>query len=407
MGDRIVITGIGLISPAGSGKEAFWQALKQGVSQLRPVTLFDASKYPNQLAGEIPDFDPKRFLGSTGIRHFDRTSLLLASSTKLALEDAGYLKTTHNGSDLGIVIGSTFGSISSIIAFDSESVKEGPSYVNPMDFPNTVLNAPASRASIMYQIRGINATVSTGETSGVDAMIYACDFLRLRRAEALLAGGCYGLTEDIFGGFSRVGALAGSRPGCEEISAPFDVRRNGIVLGEASCLFLLERLEDAQRRKAKIYAEIKGYATAFTPLGADKIRGPKKAVLEALRRSSLEPDRLSCVFAGANSTEEGDRLETFLFKEAFADRAKSIPVSAVKSAVGECLDAGSALQVAAAVMALKEGVVPPTINYQQPDNECDLDYVPNRRRDMDVNTALISAFSPTGHNSFLVLSLPS
>ena len=191
MEKQIVITGIGIISSIGSDKESFWQNLINGVSGIKPVTLFDVSSFKSKLAGEISDFDAKEYLGKKGIRHIDRTSLLTSSATKLAMADANLENNTCCGDDLGIVIGSTYGSIDSISAFDMEALKEGPSYVNPMAFPNTVLNAPASRASIFCNATGLNTTVSTGVTSGIDAIVYAADFLKMERIKAVLAGSVF------------------------------------------------------------------------------------------------------------------------------------------------------------------------------------------------------------------------
>ena len=216
-------------------------------------------------AGEIADFDPKEYLGKKGIRHIDRTSLLVSSAAKLAMEDANITHETYDADELGIVIGSTYGSIDSISSFDLEGLQEGPTFVNPMDFPNTVLNAPASRVSIFCNATGLNSTISTGTASGLDAIIYASDFLRLGRGKAVLAGGVHGLTPDIFWGAYSSGILSGSSDGDVEISAPFDKRRNGFVIGEASALLVIERLDDALERNAKIYAEIKGYGCTFNP----------------------------------------------------------------------------------------------------------------------------------------------
>ncbi|MFN3466854.1 MAG: beta-ketoacyl-[acyl-carrier-protein] synthase family protein, partial [Candidatus Brocadiales bacterium] len=308
MQKRVVVTGIGIISPIGTGREAFWEALAGGVSGIRPITLFDVSKYTSRVAGEISDFSPKTYLGQKGIRHFDRTSLLVTAATAMALEDAR-LNKVYGEEDMGIVVGSTFGSINSISTFDMEALKEGPNYVNPMDFPNTVLNAPASRASIFCQAKGLNSTVSTGETSGVDAIIYAADFLKMERIKVVLAGGVYGLTRDIFWAAYRAGVLSGSRDSQPEICSPFDMRRNGIILGEGAALLVLETLEDALARKATIYAEVKGYGTAFNPtnLSQSDLQGGIRAVSMSLQEAGLRPKDISYISANANSSPNGDR----------------------------------------------------------------------------------------------------
>ncbi|MEE9200975.1 MAG: beta-ketoacyl-[acyl-carrier-protein] synthase family protein [Candidatus Brocadiales bacterium] len=406
MGDRIVVTGISVISPVGVGKESFWENLQNGVSGIRPVSLFDVDGYSSKNAGEIPDFDPTIYLGKKGIRHFDRTSLLVTAAASLCVED-GKLKGVYEEDDLGIIFGSTFGSIDSISSFDMEALAEGPNYVNPMAFPNTVLNAPASRASIFCQAKGVNTTISTGESSGVDAVICAADFLRLGRIKAVLAGGGHGLTKEVFRSSSRAKVLSGSRnAGSDEICAPFDKRRNGIVLGEGVAVLLLECLEDAQARGARIYAEIKGSGTSFNPVrgGGKDLEGGVRANAMALESAGLRPEDISLIYANANSSVNGDRLETAVIKESFGDLAKKIPVSAIKSMTGDCLDASGAMQCVAAVMSINTGIIPPTINYKESDPDCDLDYVPNEKRQAKIEHVLVETFSYTGNCSSLVMS---
>ncbi|MEE9558599.1 MAG: beta-ketoacyl-[acyl-carrier-protein] synthase family protein [Candidatus Brocadiales bacterium] len=411
MGNRIVVTGIGVISPVGIGKEKFWENLQNGVSGIKPISLFDVTNDSSKKAGEIPDFDAKEFLGKKGIRHFDRTSLLATAASSMCVEDAK-LGDAYKEEDLGIILGSTFGSIDSISAFDLEALNEGPNYVNPMDFPNTVINAPASRASIFCQAKGPNTTISTGESSGVDAMMYATDFLRLGRARVVLVGGVCGLTGNVFWGACRAGVLSGSgNAGSDvEICAPFDKRRNGIVMGEGAALLILEHQEDAQARGARIYAEVKGYGTSFNPNWgvSEDLSGGIKANLIALESAGLGPEDISLIYANANSSPNGDRMETVVIKESFGDHAKKIPVSAIKSMTGDCLDASGAMQCVAAVMSINTGVIPPTINYKEADPECDLDCVPNEKRqadaDAEIKHVLVESYSYTGNCSSLILS---
>lgn len=408
MEKRIVITGIGIISPIGCDKKSFWSNLIKGVSGIKPVTLFDVSALKSKLAGEITDFDATEYLGKKGIRHIDRTSLLTSSATMLAMQDSGVNEDTYNSDELGIVIGSTYGSIDSISQFDLEALKEGPNYVNPMAFPNTVLNAPASRASIFCHATGLNTTVSTGVTSGIDAIIYASDFLRMERIKAVLAGGVFGLTYGIYMGAFHSGLLAGSRDNSMEISAPFDKRRNGFVMGEGAAVLMLEDIDDAKKRGAKIYAGIKGYGTAFNPgkvLGYKGVKEDgKRSIVLAMKDASLSADDISYISACANSSITGDRRETNIIKDVFGQKAKEIPMSAIKSMIGECLDASGAMQTVASVMALNDNVVPPTINYEERSEECDLEYVPNNCRELEVKNVLINSFSDTGNVSSLILS---
>jgi 3-oxoacyl-[acyl-carrier-protein] synthase II len=401
MVERVVVTGVGVLSALGAGREALWRSLAVGASGLRPISLFAARTGGSRLAGEIAEFSPAPFIGAKGIRHFDRSALLLACAAKLALDDAGLSSGGGASPGIGLAVGSTYGSIGSIAAFDTEALREGPAYVNPMEFPNTVLNAPASRVSILLGLTGPNTTISTGETSGLDALGYATDFLRLGRAEAMLAGSVFGLGEDVHLGFARTGALSGSRGG-DELCAPFDRRRNGVVLGEGGCLLVLEPLARARARGARVYGEVTGYGNGFRPRGADPVVRGARVIRAAL--GSLLPRDVSCVFGGANSTVAGDRLEAQTLCAAFGGEATCPPVSAIKSMCGECLDASGALQAAAALLALAEHVVPPTINHRVADDDCAVDCVPNTARHMEVRHALLTASSRAGQSAAVLLS---
>ncbi len=334
MNSRLVITGISVLSPIGVNKEEFWNNLTNGVSGIKDITLFDVSRYKSKKAGEISDFDAKVYLGKKGIRHIDRTSLLVSSAAKLVMDDAKITHEIYGEDELGIVIGSTYGSIGSISSFDLEGLEEGPTFVNPMDFPNTVLNAPASRVSIFCNATGLNSTISTGTASGLDALIYASDFLKLGRGKAVLAGGVHGLTADIFWGAYRSGILSGSSNGDIEISAPFDKRRNGFIIGEAAALLVIERLEDALERDAKIYAEIKGYGCTFNPykVSCDNIDTTQgvRCVSLAMKDAGLNAEDISYIAACANSSVTGDKMEAKIIKDYFGDYADKIPVSAIK-----------------------------------------------------------------------------
>ncbi|GAB63282.1 MAG: beta-ketoacyl-[acyl-carrier-protein] synthase family protein [Candidatus Jettenia sp.] len=404
---RIVITGVSVLSSIGTGKDVFWENLTNGVSGIKPITLFDVSSFNSKQAGEISDFDAKVYLGQKGIRHIDRTSLLVSSAAVLAIKDANLENTTYNEEELGIVVGSTYGSIDSISSFDFQSLREGPNYVNPMDFPNTVLNAPASRASIFCKATGLNTTISNGVTSSIDAVIYASDFLRMGRVKAVLAGGVHGLTHDIFWGSHNSKILSGSRYGTLEICAPFDKRRNGMVIGEASALVVLETLENALKRNAHIYAEVKGYGTAFEPkmvISKDyQIDGNRRAVINAIQDAGLTLHDISYISANAYSGVYGDAMETQVIKEVFGMRANLIPVTAIKSMTGECFDASGALQTVAAVMSVNTHIIPPTINYKERDENCDLSYV-TQKSTLPAKNILINSFSRLGNNSSLIIS---
>jgi 3-oxoacyl-[acyl-carrier-protein] synthase II len=410
MHKAVVITGIGILSPIGIGRERFWEALFQGKTGFNKVSLFDTSPFNVHIAGEITDFDPISLLGKKGLRTLDRSTRLVNSAAKLALEDANLSITEGNTHTIGVAIGTTFGSLHSISQFDREGLIEGPKYVNPSHFPNTVLNSPASQVSIRFKIRGFNTTISTGFCASLDAVYYASDFIKLNRADAVLAGGVEELCEETFLGFHNLGCLSGTN-GSEPVSCPFDARRNGLILSEGSAVFILEDKEHALKRGADILADIKGYGNSFDPEAnrnfSHKGNGFKNAITTALQDASLNPEDIDYIVSCANSTKGLDRMETNVIKEVFGKHAFNIPVSAIKSMTGESFSASGALSLAAALGAINKGFIPPTVNYLEKDPECDLDYVPNKSRQKKINNVLISAIDPYGQNSVIILGKSS
>ncbi|MCX5677792.1 MAG: beta-ketoacyl-[acyl-carrier-protein] synthase family protein [Candidatus Omnitrophica bacterium] len=406
---RVVVTGIGIISSIGTGKDVFWQSLRAGKSGIRPITLFDTSTTRAKTAGEITDFKAESFLGERGLRTFDRVTKLVLSAAKLALDDTGFKYPLDEDLSVrtGVSLGSTLGSVWSISEFDKQGLREGPSTVNPALFPNTVINAPASQISIKYNIKGFNTTISTGFASSLDAIDYAANFIKLYDYDVVLAGGVEELCLQTFLGFHKIGHLAGSREGKAEVNCPFDKRRNGIILGEGACIFILEEMEHARKRGANIYAEILGYGASFDPKSKNvyspKADGATRAIKLALEESGTAPDEIDYISACANSTLDCDVMETRAVNRVFSDNAKKIPVSSIKSMIGDTFSASGAMNVAASIGAIKENFIPPTINYEVKDIRCDLDYVPNNSRDKKVAKVLINSFTPTGANSSLVV----
>jgi 3-oxoacyl-[acyl-carrier-protein] synthase II len=409
MNKRIVITGLGVLASNGIGKADFWKALEAGASGIRPATLFDTANLRAHLAGEIKDFNAEAILGQKGLRNLDRSTKLALSASKLAFDDAG-LRTpvSEDEADFyGVVLGTTMGSVWSISEFDKEALRGGPRSVNPALFPNTVINSPASQISIKFNIQGLNSTLSTGFCSSLDAIYYAMNMMRLYEYRIVLAGGVEELCEQTYKGFYKIGHLAGSRPGKEELDCPFDKRRNGIILGEGACIVILEELTAALDRGANIYAELLGYGTAFDPesrnIYSPKAKGAAQAIKNCLRDAGLDAGDIGYVSATANSTLDCDAMETVALKAVFGSKAKAIPVSSIKSMVGETFSASGAMNLAAGLAALNKDFIPPTINYEKPDRRCDLDCVPGKARKTGAGKVLIDAFSPTGSNSCLAI----
>ncbi len=403
---RVVITGIGVLSPIAIGRDSFWNAMIEGRTGFSPITVFDTGSFNVRSAGEIRDFDPEVFIGKKGLRDLDRSTRLVCSAAHLALDDAGFEVSAESTHLIGVAVGTTFGSLHSISQFDLQGLREGPRYVNPSHFPNTVINSPASRVSIRFQIKGFNTTISTGFCASLDACCYASDFIRMGRSAAVLAGGVEELCEETFLGFNRLGWLSGS-DGSAPICCPFDSRRNGIIFSEAAGILVLEDSLHAEGRGAEILAVVRGYGNSFEVSSKKEPHrgreGLKKAIRIALNDASLSPEDIHYVSSCANSTRELDRIETAVIREVFGKHASRLAVSSIKSMVGESFSASGSVSVIAAVGAIRKGFIPPTVNYRDNDPECDLDYVPNYARQGNLENVLVLASDPYGNNTALIL----
>lgn len=402
MGREVVVTGIGVLSPIAVGRKNYWEALNHGKMGFREISLFDTSRFKVNIGGEITDFDPLRFLDKKGLRTLDRSTRLICSSAKLALDDAHLDITENNTNSIGVSIGATFGSLHSISQFDREGLLEGPRYVNPSFFPNTVINSPASNISIRFGIKGFNTTISTGFCASLDSIIYASDFIKFNRADAILAGGVEELCEETYMIFHELGFLAGTNGGAP-ISCPYDTRSNGFILSEGASILILECLEHASKRNAKALAKISGYGNAFEASKGNYYgtgSGLKSAIIKALQNASLNAHDIDYICSGANSTKELDMMEARIIKEIFGYQQ---PISSIKSMIGESFSASGALAVSAAVGALNMNFLPPTVNYQASDMNSELDYIPNVSRIKIVNNVLIMSSDPFGSHSALIL----
>ena len=408
MGKRIVITGIGIVSPIGIGKEEFWKKLFAGQTGFREITLFDTKDLKVKTAGEITDFKPKAILGEKGLMDLDRATLLLLSATKLALEDGGLQIDESNTYRTGVSVGTTFGSLHSISKFDRESLTEGPRYVNPMVFPSTVANSPASRISIKFRIKGFNTTISTGMSAALDAIDYANDFISLDKADTVVVGSVEDLAMQTFLGFYKLNYLSGLKGiSSDPICCPFDNRRNGIIFSEGATILILQDSEFAKKNNAHIYGEILGIGSCFDPAKFYKYNpkgeGMKMAMTKALEAANLSPKDIDCIFANANSTKDADVIETKAIKSVFGEYAYKIPVTAVKSMLGESYSVSGGFATIAALGSLGKGIIPPTLNYKEKDTDCDLDYVPNKSRKKELSNVMINSFGPNGVNTSLII----
>jgi len=357
---RIVITGVGVVAPNGIGKEQFWTNCAAGVSGIKPITLFDVSKYRCRWAGEISNFRPEQYLGPKGLRNLDRTTLLALVAAKLAIEDAKLEISDETRNDIGVVLGSTMGSVHSISEFDKEGLREGPRYVNPAHFPNTVINSPASQVAIRFGLKGLNTTISTGFTASLDAIGYAMDMLRLGRVKTLLVGGVEELCIQTFLGFYKLGLLATSSNGTPAPLAPFGSEARGTLLGEGAAFFSVELFEDAERRGVHPLAELVGYGTHFNPEAMYRYDregvGASRAIQAALDDAGITPSEVPLVNTCANGIPGWDNGERKVLSQVFSMTAGDATVRSTKSLIGETFSADGVLRLAATLGELAEEV---------------------------------------------------
>ena len=397
MSPRVVVTGAGVISSIGAGVEEFERNLYAGCCGIGPSPLLGE----NSTAAEVRNFNPQPWLGNKGIRVLDRSARLLCVAAHMALTSTGLQQQEGGEGDpnLGLVCGTMFGSVHSITSFDWSGLTDGPSYVNPMEFPNTVINSPAGQAAIKFKLRGVNSTISAGLVSGLYAIHYAAEFLRFGRATALLAGGVEELCEESFLSFGKAGVLSGR--GCLQ---PFAADRDGTVLGEGSALWMLETAESAQARGATALLEICGFGAAHDAHDIQSYRvrgeGAASAIEQALSAAGIGPDAIGCVVAGASGSRAGDEMESHALRHVFGDRLERIPICAPKASFGESLGAAGALCALTAGMALAKRAIPPTSGFQSAESGLRLSTAP---QSIESEYALVNCFGCDGNNTALVL----
>jgi 3-oxoacyl-[acyl-carrier-protein] synthase II len=394
---RVVVTGAGVISASGAGIEEFERNLYAGCSAIGPSPLLGGTA----VAAEVRNFNPQPWLGNKGIRVLDRSARLLCVAAHMALTATGLQQKEDGEGDpnLGLVCGTMFGSVHSITSFDWSGVTDGPAYVNPMEFPNTVINSPAGQAAIKHKLRGVNSTISAGLVSGLYAIHYAAEFLQFGRATALLAGGVEELCEESSFSFGKVGVLSPTGR-----LRPFGTDRDGTVLGEGSALWMLETAESAQARGAKPLLEICGFGAAHDAhdIQAFRVRaeGATSAIEQALRGAGVEPEAIGCVIAGASGSRSGDEMETQALRRVFGSRLEQIPVCAPKAAFGEAIGASGALCAVTAGLALARKTLPPTAGFREAKPELRLSA---DTQQIEGEYALVNCFGCDGNNAALVL----
>jgi 3-oxoacyl-[acyl-carrier-protein] synthase II len=412
---RVVITGAGAISSIADSPAGLHAALCAGQNGLKPIELFSTEGLGCHQAGEIRPFEPRDYLGERNLRPIDRTSRLLLVAAGQALEAGGWTAEAIAEREVGLVLGTTFCSVRTIAEFDRRGLQLGPSYASPFDFANSVINAAAGQAAIWFGLRGLNTTTSAGEASGLAALSYAANQIRGGRAAALLAGGVEELCFESFVGHYKAGRLCGSPDaersgGGEEVPIPFHARRNGFALAEGAALLLLEDAESAAGRGATVLGEVLGHGSAFAPRRTreDGAGAVARAVLVALEDAGLGPEDIDCLSVSANGSVENDLWEALGLAAALGPWAADLPVTAVKSMLGEALGASGGLQAVSLLGTFGDGALPgiPGLDLDDLDRDIPLRGASGGVRRIAARRALATALSADGHACAVVLGAP-
>ncbi|MHB1419019.1 MAG: beta-ketoacyl-ACP synthase II [Bacillota bacterium] len=408
MTNRVVITGMGLITPVGTGLDKFWSSLTHGISGIGPITRFPADHLSARIAGEIRDFEPELYFDRKDAKRMDRFTQFAVAASKLAVDEAGLDLNSLDLDRLGVVFGSGIGGMETFEDQARVLMEKGAHRVSPFFVPMMIGNMAAGQVSIALGARGINITIVNACATGTNAVGDACRALQRGDADVIVTGGAEAsVTPLAMAGFCSLKALSTRNDEPTRASRPFDLERDGFVLSEGAGVLILETLDHATQRGAHIYAEVTGYGctadayhmTAPAPGG----RGAARAMMLALQDAGVAPGEISYINAHGTSTELNDKYETMAIKEVFGPQAYKVPISSTKSMTGHLLGAAGAIEAIACALAIVHGVIPPTINYEHPDPDCDLDYVPNEAREISVETTLSNSFGFGGHNASLVL----
>lgn len=411
MRTRVVITGLGVVSPLGNDIMNLWRNLLAGKSGVGKITHYDPSRFPCKIAAEVKDFDSSSHLGTKEARRMDRFCQFAIVAADQAIEHSGLVVTDANRDDIGAVIGSGIGGIGTLIDQMKVYQERGPDRVSPFLVPMMISDSAPGMIAIRMGLRGPNMAIATACASGTNAVGEAAEMIRRGDADVMLAGGAEAsITPIAMSGLSVMGALSTRNDQPECASRPFDLNRDGFVMGEGAAVVVLESLEHAQQRGAAILAEVSGYAATNDAyhISAPSENGVGAALCmqKALDDAGLSGEDISYINAHGTSTQLNDKSETAAIKTVFKEQAYKIPISSTKSMTGHLLGATGALEVVICVEALKDNIIPPTINYETPDPLCDLDYVPNVARPANLKYAMSNSFGFGGHNATIILSQP-
>ena len=404
---RIVITGLGVISPVENDVESFWQALLAGKSGIGPITTFDSRAFDSQIAGEVKSFDPLKYMDSKEAKRMEKFAQFAVAASRQAVSDAKLDLSRENTERIGVLIGCGIGSLRIVEQEYKTYLEKGPSRITPFMVPLMIVNEAAGQVSILLGLKGPNSCVTTACASGSNAIGDAFRMIQYGDADIMLAGGTESsITHLGVGGFCSLKALSRKNDTPEKASRPFDKLRDGFVIGEGAGVVILEELEHALKRNAKIYAEMAGYGmsadayhmTAPDPSGS----GAQRAMQSALSDAGLKPEEIHYINAHGTSTALNDKIESLAIKNTFGAYAHKVAISSTKSMTGHLLGAAGGVEFVVCCLSIRDSVAHPTINQEVPDPECDLDYVPNISRKMKINTALSNSLGFGGHNATLI-----
>jgi 3-oxoacyl-[acyl-carrier-protein] synthase II len=408
MSERIVVTGLGAITPLGLTVKETWEGLVAGKSGVGPVTQFDASSFPTRIAGEVKGFDPKQYINFKEARRMARCSQLAVATAQEALTDAGLSLPFADEERVGVLLGTTIGGMEQVEQGLRTLWNRGLSRVKPFAVAAGVPNMPAHHISQAFQARGYNSTISVACASGTQAIGEAAEVIRRGAADVMISGGVEAMICEVpFAGFAAMRAISTRNEEPEKASRPFEAHRDGFVIAEGCALLILESMEQALARGARIYAELLGYgcsSDAYHMAAPDPTAtGPVLAMRWALENAGVEIADVDYINAHGPGTPLGDAAETKAIKTLFSERAYEVPISSTKSMIGHALGGAGAIEALACTLTIRDNVIHPTINYETPDPECDLDYVPNVARSAQVTFVLSNSFGLGGQNACLVL----
>ncbi|RLE06628.1 beta-ketoacyl-[acyl-carrier-protein] synthase II [Candidatus Aerophobetes bacterium] len=405
---RVAITGMGVVSPIGIGIKKFKEALFAGKSGVRRITCFDPSPYRSQMAGEVRDFNPQQYLSPKEVKRMDRFTQLGIVAAEEAIKGAEIDFEKEDPTKIGVLVGSGVGGLSTIEREETILLEKGPQRVSPFLIPMLITDIASAQISIRYGLSGPNFSISTACATGNHSIGEAFKIVQRGDAEIMIAGGTEAAITPLgLAGFCSMRALSTRNEEPEKASRPFDRERDGFVIGEGAGIVVLERLSRAKKRGASILGEIIGFgmsADAYhVTQPVEDGRGIKEAMMKALRDAEISPEEVDYINAHGTSTPLNDKMETRAIKDVFGTYAYQIPISSTKSMTGHLLGATGGVELIACLLALNEGIIPPTINYENPDPECDLNYVPNQAREAKIKIALSNSMGFGGHNAVLVV----